>query len=274
MQIGPSILIVDSEVTGRAQLRRALDSLNGAFPHRVLGEVSDAQSAIERIDALHPEVLLVDAVLPGMSGIELVRRLTPPVPPVRPPSSPVPPPSVIFVSGSARYAVDAFEVKAIDYLLKPVEVPRLLQALRRVDEKPSSAPQVPPAPAPQPAADPEPTRAARRHFAVHERGRLMLVPVEQVIYLKAELKYVTVRTRQREFLIEDSLSSLEAEFAGHFVRVHRNALVARSSIAGFERVAPGPDDLGDARWQVVLRDVPERLPVSRRQWSSLRTLIG
>jgi len=273
MQIGHSILIVDSELAGRAQLRRALDSLNGAFPHRVLGEVSDAQSAIERIDALHPEVLLVDAVLPGMSGIELVRRLTPSVPPARPPALPVPPPSVIFVSGSAHYAVDAFEVKAIDYLLKPVEAPRLLQALRRVDEKPASPQQVLPAPAPV-AADPEPARAARRHFAVHERGRLMLVPVEQVIYLKAELKYVTVRTRQREYLIEDSLSSLEAELAGLFVRVHRNALVARSAIAGFERVGSGPDESGDARWQVVLRDVPERLPVSRRQWSSLRTLIG
>lgn len=273
MQIGHSILIVDSEVAGRAQLRRALDSLNGAFPHRVLDEVSDAQSAIERIDALHPEVLLVDAVLPGMSGIELVRRLTPPAPPARPPALPVPPPSVIFVSGSARYAVDAFEVKAIDYLLKPVEAPRLLQALRRVDEKPASPSPVVSAPAALPA-EPEPPRAARRHFAVHERGRLMLVPVEQVIYLKAELKYVTVRTRQREYLIEDSLSSLEAEFGGHFVRVHRNALVARPSIAGFERVAAGPDDSGDARWQVVLRDVPERLPVSRRQWSSLRTLIG
>ena len=242
MQMGHSILIVDSEVAGRAQLRRALDSLNNAFPHRVLGEVNDAQSAIERIDALHPEVLLVDAVLPGMSG-------------------------------SARYAVDAFQVKAVDYLLKPVEVPRLLQALRRVDDKPAGPQSVLPAPAPA-NTDPEPARAARRHFAVHERGRLMRVPVEQVIYLKAELKYVTVRTRQREYLIEDSPSSLEAEFAGHFVRVHRNALVARSSIAGFERVASGPPESGEARWQVVLRDVPERLRVSRRQWSSLRSLIG
>jgi two-component system response regulator AlgR len=237
--------------------------------------VSDAQQAIERIDALHPEVLLVDAVLPGMSGIELARRIAPVPPPSRSGVLPVLPPSVIFVSGSGRYAVDAFEVKAVDYLLKPVDAPRLLQALRRIDDKSPAA--QPPAPAPSPVPQvggPEAARTARRHFAVHERGRLMLVPVEQVIYLKAELKYVTVRTRQREYLIEDSLSSLEAEFAGHFVRVHRNALVARSSIAGFERIAPAQDETGEVRWQVVLRDVPERLPVSRRQWSSLRTLIG
>ena len=271
MQNGHSILIVDNEIAGRTQLRRALDALNGSYPHRVLDEVSDAKAAMARIDQLHPEVLLVDAVLPGMNGIELVRQLAP----ERAAAGSVPPPAVIFVSGSSRYAVDAIAVNAVDYLLKPVESARLLQALKRVDQ--TQAPGASPLPAlhlPE-RVDQEPPRTARRHFAVHERGRLMLVPVEQVIYLKAELKYVTLRTRQREFLIEDSLSSLEAEFGGHFVRVHRNALVARSSIAGFERVASTtPGDTGEPRWQVVLRDVPERLPVSRRQWSSLRTLIG
>ncbi len=274
MQNGHSILIVDNEISGRAQLRRALESLNGAFPHRVLGEVTDAHEAIEKIDALHPEVLLVDAALPGMTGIDLARRLVPPPTPDRTGVHGMQPPAVIFVSGTARYAVDAFEVRAIDYLLKPVEVARLLQALRRVDDKPV----LPALPAPSPPSEPvasETPRSARKHFAVHERGRLTLVPVEQVIYLKAELKYVTLRTRQREFLIEDSLSSLESEFGGHFVRVHRNALVARPAIAGFERVAPSSAiDPGEPHWQVVLRDVPERLPVSRRQWSSLRNLIG
>jgi two-component system response regulator AlgR len=116
---------------------------------------------------------------------------------------------------------------------------------------------------------------ARRHFAVHERGRLMLVPVDQAIYLKAELKYVTVRTRQREYLIEDSLTALEAEFGDRFVRVHRNALVCRACVAGFERVPPDERSPGaDPHWQVVLRDVPERLAVSRRQWSTVRNLMG
>ena len=124
MHNGHSILIVDNEVSGRAQLRRALESLNGAFPHRVLGEVTDAHEAIERVDALHPEVLLVDAALPGMNGIELARRLSPPALPERFGVSPVQPPAVIFVSASPRFAVDAFEVRALDYLLKPVEVTR------------------------------------------------------------------------------------------------------------------------------------------------------
>jgi two-component system response regulator AlgR len=103
------------------------------------------------------------------------------------------------------------------------------------------------------------TNTRRRHLSVHERGRVILVPLEQVIYLKAELKYITVRTREREFLIEESLTSLEEEFVDRFVRIHRNALVARPSIAGFERVTPtGEDDAGDPYWQVVLRDVPDR----------------
>lgn len=345
-----SILIVDHEPSGRSQLRRALEGLHTVFPHQVVGEVSDAASALREIDALHPHLVLVDAALPGMSGIELARRLDQASRP-RPSGNghavpAIAMPALIYVSGSPRYAVDAFDVHAVDYLLKPVDAPRLLRALRRIDEHPSrhrygllrrrasdtavlaapsetpseassstisaapssapaergavgpeaDPPSVPrpggatpsmqrtgapeaeplalPAPIELPAL-PAPSRVPRRHFAVHERGRLMLVPVEQVVYLKAELKYVTVRTRQREYLIEDSLVSIEAEFPERFVRVHRNALVARASIAGFERMPASPEaGVAEAHWQVVLRDVPDRLPVSRRQWSVLRNLIG
>src|SRR5690606_20666651 len=101
------------------------------------------------------------------------------------------------------------------------------------------------------------------------------VPIEDVVYLKAELKYITVRTREREYLIEESLTALEDEFSDRFVRIHRNALVARPTIAGFERVQPtGEGDSGDPYWQVVLRDIPERLPVSRRQWSIVKNFVG
>ena len=118
------------------------------------------------------------------------------------------------------------------------------------------------------------TNTRRRHLSVHERGRVILVPLDQVIYLKAELKYITVRTREREYLIEESLTSLEEEFGDRFVRIHRNALVARPSIAGFERVTPtNEEEAGDPYWQVVLRDIAERLPVSRRQWSMVKNLV-
>jgi two-component system response regulator AlgR len=118
----------------------------------------------------------------------------------------------------------------------------------------------------------------RKNFSVQERGRLLLVPVSDVIYLKAELKYVTLRTRAQEYLIEESLASIEEELAASFVRVHRNALVARNAIVGFERGpqavdSDGERDKAQESWQVILRDVGERLPVSRRQWPMVKMLL-
>ena len=330
MQTAQSILIVDSEADGRSHLRQTLAGLRGVFPHHVVGEADCARSALSQIGSLRPSVLLVDPVLPDMNGIELGRRLVESRTPASASGGPGDhaQPQLIYVSGSDRHALDAFEVRALDYLLKPVDPARLLRALSRASAEgarpaqsgeggapspsgsrdagtqsasaqhgnasPSSPLLSGPAPSPLlPApgsgaaaiapSGPYPTSAlpapqrptARRHFAVHERGRLMLVPVDQVIYLKAELKYVTVRTRQREYLIEDSLTALEGEFGDRFVRIHRNALVCRAAIAGFERVPPdAPGSGSEPHWQVVLRDVAERLPVSRRQWSTVRNLMG
>lgn len=319
MQSDHSILIVGSQPDGRSRLREVLAGLRESFPHRVIGEADSAQGALDQVRAHRPSLLLVDTALNDMDAIEFGRHVqsvasqTPERVPQPGGESPLP--QLIYVSGSDRYALDAFEVKALDYLLKPVGSQRLMQALSRADgpvlvrpngrlASPSdgivpasdgggaarvvnSAPRfVEPASPPQSCAPPGAllpappavrslAPPARRHFAVHERGRLMLVPVEQVIYLKAELKYVTVRTRQREYLIEDSLTALEAEFGERFVRVHRNALVSRACVAGFERVAPdGRAPGAEPHWQVVLRDVPERLAVSRRQWSTVRHLMG
>ena len=123
-------------------------------------------------------------------------------------------------------------------------------------------------------------QAVRKNFSVQERGRLLLVPVADVLYLKAEAKYVTLRTREREYLLEGALSSLEQEFATQFIRVHRNALVARHAITGVERgqltVDAEHDSEGDKpqeAWQVILRDIDDRLPISRRQWSAVKALV-
>jgi two-component system response regulator AlgR len=112
---------------------------------------------------------------------------------------------------------------------------------------------------------------ARQHFSVQERGRVLLVPTCEVVYLRAEQKYVTLRSHGRDYLIEESLVSIEEEMADLFVRVHRNALVARRAIFGVERAAP---ELGATEsWQVILRDIPERLPISRRQWPIIKALV-
>ena len=121
-------------------------------------------------------------------------------------------------------------------------------------------------------------QSVRKNFSVQERGRLLLVPVADVLYLKAEAKYVTLRTREREYLLEGSLSALEQEFATQFIRVHRNALVARDAIIGVERGAQLVDadseaDRAQESWQVILQHIDDRLPISRRQWAGVKALV-
>jgi two-component system response regulator AlgR len=260
-----SILIVDDEPVARSRLRELLADLAPEFPHRIVGEAANAPEALSQIEVSNPQIVLLDVQMPGMTGIELARHIS-----VRSSTgeAPKPMPLVIFVTAFDEFAVEAFEVRAIDYLLKPVRAQRLHDALKRAltrlpAEHIEAIDQLAKA-----------TNTRRRHLSVHERGRVILVPLEQVVYLKAELKYITVRTREREYLIEESLTSLEDEFMDRFVRIHRNALVARPSIAGFERVTPtGEQESGDPYWQVVLRDITERLPVSRRQWSTVKNLV-
>ena len=102
-----------------------------------------------------------------------------------------------------------------------------------------------------------------------ERGRIRLVPVADILYLKAELKYVTIRTPEREYLLEESLSHLEQEFSQTLVRIHRNCLVAKSRIRGFEKAEVQDGEQG---WAVLLDGCAERLAVSRRQWHTVKGL--
>jgi two-component system response regulator AlgR len=153
--------------------------------------------------------------------------------------------------GFRHYAIITFEVNAIDYLLKPIRVERLLTALGKTRAAPPVTREALEAVANQ----------TRRHLSVHERGKIHLVAVAEILYLRAELKYVTVRTAEREFLVEESLTRLEEEFAALFVRIHRNCLVAREAIGGFERNA----EESESGWAVVIRATGEKLPVSRRQ---------
>jgi two-component system response regulator AlgR len=142
-------------------------------------------------------------------------------------------------------------VHAIDYLLKPLRRERLRTALGKTRAAPPVSREALAAAANLP----------RRHLSVHERGKIHLVPVADILYLRAELKYVTVKTAEREYLVEESLTRLEEEFAEAFVRIHRNCLVARQAVAGFERNA----EESESGWAVVIRTTGEKLAVSRRQ---------
>ncbi len=250
------LLIVDDEAPARARLRNLLEDLGEALPTTVVAAAADGIDALERLGDAEVDVALVDIRMPRMDGIELARQLA-----ARPR-----PPAVVFVTAYDQYAVKAFELAAVDYLLKPVKAERLAEALSRALRTPAVADAVR-------AAAEAVVPGGRRYLRSSERGKVLLVPVAEVIYFKAELKYVTARTKEREFLLEESLAQLETEFAARFVRIHRNCLVARDAITGYERDRSREED-GEARWALVLRDVPERLPVSRRQWPQVKGILA
>ena len=245
------LVIIDDEQPARSRLRELLQDCRAELPHSVAGEAANGVEGLQVVAASQADVVLVDIHMPEMSGIEFARHL----------QVLDRPPAVIFVTAHDQYAVEAFEVNALDYLTKPVRAARLLSALKKAATGARLTRGV------LESIDPAP----RRHFSVAERGRVTLVPVADVIYLRAELKYVTLRTREREHLVEESLTQIEQEFGSVFVRIHRNCLVARRWIRGFER---GAEIEGEEGWSVVLEGLDEKLPVSRRQWPQVKSLVG
>lgn len=243
------VFIADDEAPARERLKELLGDVAAEVPAQVVGEARNGLEAIERVPASGAQVLLLDIHMPGMGGLEVARHL----------AGLEQPPAIVFVTAHERHAVEAFELNALDYLLKPVRASRLAAALKKAAA----------AAAPGREQLSRAAEGAREYLSVVERHRIVLVPVRDIVFLKAEQKYVTVRTREREHLIEESLVALEREFAERFVRIHRNCLVARGSIRGFERSAEGEDE---PHWLVVLDGVAERMPVSRRQWPMLREL--
>ena len=246
------ILIVDDEAPARRRLRDLLDDCREQFPLTIADEAANGVEAIEIINKGDIDIVLTDIRMPLLDGLEVARHV----------AKLGTPPKLIFVTAFDQYAVKAFELNAVDYLLKPIRQERLLVALTKaVVVRLATADAVS-----------QSAQSRRRHLSIHERGKIVLVPVDDILYLKAELKYVTVRTAQKEYLLEESLTRLEEEFAGMFTRLHRNTLVTTSAVAGFEKVAEGGDEDGEGgggsggvHWVAVIRGVPEKLAVSRRQ---------
>jgi len=258
------IFIVDDEAPARARLRTLLSDIAGSCPHELVGEADSAQTALDALAEAQPDLLLLDVQMPGMTGIEFAAHL-----------SMLPhPPVIIFVTAFDHYALSAFDLHAVDYLLKPVRASRLAEALARAGKRRMSTA----FPNDEISAAGAALRSKRRHFPVWERNRLLLVPVVDVLYLKAEMKYITLHTGTRNYLIEESLVSIEEELAADFIRVHRNALVARKAIIGFERGSvlidqDGANDRAQESWEVILEGSKERLPISRRQWTLVKALL-
>jgi len=236
------VVIVDDEAPARSRLRDLLEDCAASLALHVVGEAASGGELLELLQDTRADVVLLDIRMPEMDGIEAATHLQK--------LSEVP--SIIFTTAYDSYALKAFELHAVDYLVKPIRLRRLHDALSRARAITPLSLDV------LEQLQPEP----RRHLSVQERGRVILVPVDKILYMRAELKYVTIRTAEREYLLEESLVRLEEEFRGRFVRIHRSCLVARDHIDRFERAA---EDGSEGGWSVVLRGLDQRLPVSRRQ---------
>jgi two-component system response regulator AlgR len=245
------VAIVDDEAPARSRLRDLLADCAQQMPLEIVGEADNGRDALELVSAAPADVVLLDIRMPGMDGIETAQHLR----------KFEPPPAVIFTTAYDAYALKAFEVHAVDYLLKPIRAARLLEALAQVraQARVTAAPKL--------EALAQLRNAPRTSLSSSERGRVHILSVSSIVYLRAELKYVTVRTREREHLVEESLTKLEEEFGDKFVRVHRSCLVARAAIRGFERVA---GENSEGHWEVLLNGCDERIAVSRRQQHIVR----
>jgi two-component system response regulator AlgR len=252
------LLLVDDEALARLRLRSLIEGLATATPPLradVVGEAADARAALALLQTLTVDAVLLDIRMPGEGGLQLAARLR----------QMQLPPAVIFVTAHTEHALKAFELEAIDYLTKPVRRERLQAALQRVEQRllalrPRAAAETGTA-----AAPPEPV------LVVTDRGRTLRIPLSEVLYLKAELKYVTLRTAEHSHVLDETLAELALrlnELGGGFLRVHRNALVARRAIRELELHSDEVDG-----WAVRVAPLDEWLAVSRRQVAAVRAAL-
>ncbi len=240
------VLVVDDEALARSRIKTLLGDCT-APAAAVAGEAANAAQAMELLRRLPVDAALLDVRMPGADGLALAQALR---------ALPQPP-AVVFVTAHSDHAVSAFELEAVDYLTKPVRLERLQQALQKVERYVSATRGL--------QADP-----AQETLVIQDRGRTERVPLAEVLYFKAELKYITVRTAARSYILDGSLSELEERHAARFLRIHRNALVARQAVRALEKHYDPEEGEG---WAVRLNGVDELLAVSRRQLSAVREAI-
>lgn len=241
------ILLVDDELLARQRLRTLLADCTEPQAE-VLAEAANGPQVITALGQGTFDLVLLDIRMPGMDGVQLAHTI----------SSMSEPPAVVFVTAHAEHAVQAFDVAAVDYLTKPVRLERLQQALQKVERIVQ-------------AKILQNADSSVDSLIIQDRGRTEKVPLTEVLYLKAELKYITVRTAARSYILDGALNELEEKYAAQFMRIHRNALIARRAIRALEKHYDAEEGEG---WAVRLNGIPELLAVSRRQLSAVREAIA
>ncbi|MBL0727704.1 LytTR family DNA-binding domain-containing protein [Piscinibacter sp. HJYY11] len=246
------VLIVDDEELARLRLRGLVQDCPSPKA-QVAGEAANASQALVWLAEHRCDLVLLDIHMPGLDGTQLAARVK------QLPQAP----AIVFVTAHAEHALQAFDLEAVDYLTKPVRRERLHAALQRVVQRAGAA---------RPAAD----AGEEPVIVVSELGRKVRVPVSEVLYLKAELKYVTLRTATHTHVLDDALTDLEQRLGDRFLRIHRNALVARKALRALERrvlPAEGEEEAAEG-WVVRVAPVDEWLVVSRRQVAAVKEAIA
>jgi two-component system response regulator AlgR len=229
------VLIVDDEPLARARLDALLKECAGVD---VVGSVADGEEALAAIAEKQPDLLLLDINMPGLDGKALAARLANRIRP-----------QVVFCTAYEAHAVHAFELGAADYLLKPVRLERLRDALRRVRQRLDAQPREP---------------IGWLHARV--RGEPVRIALDDVIYLLAEEKYVVAQRAGDQLLLDESLRQLEDTYADHLIRLHRNCLVPAQRLIGLKTLA-------DGRVLARLAGTTFSPEVSRRNLPALRKLL-
>ena len=243
------ILIVDDEQLARERLQRHLQELDAQSDIRYeFIEAANGLMALEQCQQHNPDIVLLDIRMPGIDGIETANKL----------SELETPPAIIFTTAYDQYALDAFDSHAIAYLLKPVRKEKLEKALHsaktlnRVQlqniQKENAGPE-------------------KQYLSVRIHSGVRQIELDDVFYFQAEQKYVTVKYREGEVLIEESLKSLETRFSETFIRIHRNALVSKQQLKAIRKDQQG-------RYLTELKDVDDKIEVSRRHVATIRKFLG
>ncbi|MFT7222223.1 MAG: two-component system response regulator AlgR [Candidatus Azotimanducaceae bacterium] len=241
------VLVVDDEKLARERLVRMVETLDD---YVIAGVADSGEEAVRQAIKLEPDIVLLDIRMPGMDGMEAGKQL----------ATLASPPAVIFCTAFGEHAIEAFDVNAVGYLMKPVRREALKDALakaRQVNKVQIGTIL---------GDEVSPQARSRTHISAKTRRGIELIPLSEVKFFQADHKYVTVRHEGGEVLIDDTLRDLECEFGDRVVRIHRNALVMTDHLEGLERDPSG-------HYQVKMRGIEEKLDVSRRHVSGLRRLV-
>ena len=242
MQHNKRVILVDDEALARQRLARMLAKQDG---FEVVAEGANGLEAVELVKDRDPDLLFLDIRMPGMDGLEAARHI----------SKFKQPPAIIFCTAYDDYALDAFEVNAVGYILKPVRTEQLGQALERAQQlNPLQLEAV------KPATD------SRSHMSVKTHAGIELIPIDEISHFQADQKYVVAFYAGREIVVDDTLKGLEAQLGERFLRIHRNCLVAKGFIQRLERFQAGQS-------YIRLQAVEQPLLVSRRHLSEVKAIL-